>query len=165
MNLNPLEQIDPVVVMIAALIFAATYLALRRVFLGPVIGALEDRRALVTECSAECEKTTKAVEDAERKAREALDRAHKDAEEHIRQERDAMEVERRRALAEARRRASEQLAAGREDIRTARADEKETVRERASDCVGVACEKLLGPGIEAPSIADAVARVTDQRLA
>ena len=46
LNLNPLTQIDPIVIVATIVIFVATYFALRRVFIAPYLAVMEQRERL-----------------------------------------------------------------------------------------------------------------------
>ena len=46
LNLNPLTQIDPIVIMAIIVVFVATYFALRHFFVYPYLAVMEERERL-----------------------------------------------------------------------------------------------------------------------
>jgi len=161
MNLNPMTQIDPVVIVGVMLIVLVTYLLLRRVFVLPYLRVMEERERLFEAADArhdEADASTRAAQhSAQQLVADAAAQAEKtraDATEHA----DAYRTAR---LAEAAAGASSALEAGRELIAADRARELEGLRAQACECVRLACERLLGAADEA-AVSSAVDRALER---
>jgi F0F1-type ATP synthase membrane subunit b/b' len=144
LNLNPLTQIDPIVIVAVIVIFVATYFALRRVFIMPYVLVMEKRErlfenademldraeALERESLANSEATVAAAATA---AEELRVTSQTGAEEYRRQRVDAATQE-----------ASVLLESGRAEIAAARSEQSAKLRAQVQECVGLACDRLLG---------------------
>jgi F0F1-type ATP synthase membrane subunit b/b' len=144
LNLNPLSQIDPVVIVAVILIFTVTYFLLRRVFVAPYVAVMDERDDLFDVADArfaDAEATDRKADfDAERTLAEAAAAA-----EQIRAEaRERADSYRRGRLTAATQSASSTLETGRAEISAQREESMARLRDEAIDCVGVACDQLLG---------------------
>ena len=144
LNLNPISQIEPVVIVIMIAIFIATYFALRRVFVLPYVAVMEKRERLFEHAEESREEAAKIERAAREDAQLALDEAARAGEELRSASRDRCDAYQHEKLTEATTSASALLEQGRAQISAARAEQSVALRRQVMDCVGVACERLLG---------------------
>lgn len=144
MDLNPLNQIEPYLIIAVVVLFALTYQVLKRVYFLPYIDVMEAREARLVAAEAQADEAVAILEDAERQAGELVDSARERADRIVREARDRAESERRLAAVTAGEQAGKALEEGRARIAAARTTELERLRSEALDCVGIACEKLIG---------------------
>jgi len=163
LNLNPLSQIDPIVIIAVAVIFIATYVALRKVFVLPYLAVMEQRERLLGEADEQIRQAEELLRAADLDAETALTQAAQSAEELRAQARERADEYRRAKVDEATRAASERLERGRAEIAAARDTELAQLRGQAIECVGIACTQLVGaPDREA--IEAAVDRLMARRV-
>ena len=155
MNLNPMTQIDPVVIVGIMLIVVVTYVLLRRVFVLPYVRVMEERERLFESSDASlveadgCRRGAK--ESAEQLVSDAADQAEK-----LRADALAEADEyRAKRMSSASAGATAVLEHGRDEIVADRTAELAHLREQACACVGLACDKLLG-GADPVAVATAV---------
>jgi F-type H+-transporting ATPase subunit b len=144
LSLNPLDQIDPIVIGATVAIFALTYFTLRRVFVLPYLRVMEQRERMFEEADERADEEDRATGEAEQQAKAKVAEAREAADELLgeaAQQADAYKTER---LQSATTTASERLEQGRAEIAQARESELARLREEAVDCVGKACDRLLG---------------------
>ncbi|TLM78535.1 MAG: hypothetical protein FDZ70_04005 [Actinobacteria bacterium] len=143
MELNPLGQIQPVVIIAVAIIFAATFVLLRRVFVLPYVAVMTERDRLIEESEARDAEAARIVAAADADAAALVETARVEADGALREARARADDYRRERLHAATDAASERLQAGRELIGRAREREEEVVRRQAIECVELACERLF----------------------
>lgn len=163
MDLNPLNQLDPVVIFGVIGIFVVTFVALRRVYVAPYVAVMQEREALFDEADARAAEAAKVRSEAAAEAASVRDSAREEAERLVAEATERAEryrQERARAGADA---AAARLEEGRAQIARAREIELERLRAQATECVGLACERLLGTS-ERADIEAAVDRLLDRRL-
>jgi F0F1-type ATP synthase membrane subunit b/b' len=146
LNLNPLSQsqIDPLVMIAIVVIFIATYFALRRVFVFPYLAVMEERERLFEHSDETLDRADELERQAAENAENAVAQAAAAAEELRARAKESAEQYRRQRVEAATQEASVLLESGRAEIASARADQADKLRERALDCVGLACDRLLG---------------------
>lgn len=163
MELDPLAQLDPVVVGGTMVVFGATYAALRRVFFDPVIDAMEERRARCEAAAETCSGAEALIADAKAAAAAAVEGAREEADRVLAGSREAAEAERDARVADARERAEGMLRAGRAEILEAREAEVAALTTEARECVSLACSKLVGH-VDDEVVAEVVDRVVGRTL-
>ncbi|MBI5231764.1 MAG: ATP synthase F0 subunit B [Coriobacteriales bacterium] len=145
MNLNPLDQIHPWVMIAVAAIFTATYFALRRVFVLPYVHVMEEREKLLSEGEGLRADEAQVRQQAEREGAEVLAAASESADGRVKAAQAEADEYRSTTLATANAEASERLIAGRTAIAADRETAQQAMREQAIECVVLACERLVGP--------------------
>ena len=160
MNLNPMTQIDPVVIVAMVLIVAVTYVLLRRVFVLPYLNVLEQRERLFCDSEDRLNEADRCADTALEEAEQAVADAAEQAEKIRADAHETADAYRAKRIGEASAGASTVLEHGRELIAADRAKEVERMRTQACECVGLACERLLGKADE-----QAVASAVDRALA
>jgi len=162
LNLNPLTQIEPVVIVAIALIFLATFWALRRVFVTPYLAVMEERERLFEDADDARDQADALAENA---AAEAASIAQA-ADERIRDLREASQARQdayaKQRLAEAGAQAATLLESGRASIASTRESQAEHVQSQAEECVAQACERLLG-STDSAVVSAAVERAVQRR--
>lgn len=144
LNLNPITQIEPLVIIAIMVIFVATYFALKRVFVLPYLAVMEERERLFDHADESLRQAAQIEASARQDAQRVLDDAAHAAEELRSASRDRCDAYQAKQLAEATATASALLEAGRADIASAREQQSASLRAQVEDCVGVACGRLLG---------------------
>lgn len=158
MDLNPLNQINPVTIGATVAIFSGTYVVLRKAVFVPLVTAMEDRQDRVDAGLDAADEAYRLTREAESQAAERLRLERLEGDQLIDAAREKAERRREEFLSVAEKDAAACLDAGRSKIAQARAAEVSELRREALDCVGLACEKLLVPIDEATaaSIVDSV---------
>jgi len=162
-NLNPLTQIDPIIIVATIVIFLATYFALRRLFIFPYLAVMEERERLFEDADERRYSAGEIERSARQDAQHALDEAARAAEELNAASRVRCDSYQRQCLSEATAQASKILEAGRIEIAAARAKESDGLRDQVQDCVGVACSRLLGD-VDSDAVGSAVERAMARRM-
>lgn len=144
LNLNPIDQIHPVVVVAVMLIIVATYFALRRVYVFPYLRVLEDRERIFETADAENAEATQCVAEANVESERTIAEAVAEAEAMRAEAHAAAEGYHRDQVTKATNAAAARLEEGRAQIAQARASELERLRAEASECVHMACGQLVG---------------------
>lgn len=144
LNLNPIDQLDPIVIVFTAIAFVLTLFALRKVFVLPYLAVMDAREQMFAEADGRASETEAALEAARVESGQAVAAATVEAEQMLADARDHADAYRRERLDTATRAASQRLERGRAEIAEARANELAQVRQQAVDCVGIACAHLLG---------------------
>lgn len=163
MELNPLAQIDPIVIGGTIVVFSATYVAMRKVFFDPVIDVMEERHARCKDAAHVCEEAQVLVATADSEALAAVEAAREEADRLLAESRQAAEAERDRRIAHARERVERALEVGRAEILEAKEAEVEALTKEARECVGLACAKLVGR-VDDEVVGDVVERVVARTL-
>jgi F-type H+-transporting ATPase subunit b len=145
MNLNPLDQLEPVTIAATVGIFTLTYAALRRFVFVPLVSVMEDRREHVDAGLDAGREAKRLTDEANAAAASRVEQARADAEGRLEAARERWIHERDARVAQAQAAAQKQLDEGRAKIVLARETEIETLRHEALDCVGLACSKLEVP--------------------
>jgi F-type H+-transporting ATPase subunit b len=154
MDLNPLNQIQPVVIVSAMAIFGFVLFALRKLYFLPYIEVMERRALRLDEAAAQEAEADRLVGEAQSEADSLLTEAREEADRVLREAREASERRRREILEKANVQAAASLEKGRSRLASARTTELSSLRQEAVDCVAIACEKLLGePNDEAAAMA------------
>lgn len=143
LNLNPLTQIDPIVIVAIIVIFVATYFALRRVFIQPYLEVMEERERLFEHADEMLEHAEVVERQAAENAEASIAEAAAAAEELRMRSKESAEQYRRQRVGAATQEASALLEAGRAEIASARAEQLAKLRTQVVDCVGLACDQLL----------------------
>lgn len=144
MDLNPLNQLDPLIIGATVLVFFATYLMMRRVFSDKVVRTMEQRRLRCEAADELCREAKAQINEAEEGAAELAERTAEEAEGIVQIAREEAQVNKGKAVAEARKRTEEQLREGRAHIEREKDAEIARVRTEAIECVNLACEKIVG---------------------
>jgi len=146
MQLDPIGQLNPYVIVATMVIVALTYVALRRWLFVPYIVVLDERQARLdagrerlAEAEASRQQAVWEVASIEADARAKAEAIEHDALEEA-------EAHRKRTMDEAIRDVDVLLARERAHIAKAREQETARVRSEAVTCVGVACTRLFGEG-------------------
>ncbi|HEY5541112.1 MAG TPA: hypothetical protein VIL41_06635 [Coriobacteriia bacterium] len=158
LNLNPLSQIDPIVIVAIIVIFVATYFALRRVFVMPYLAVMEERERLFEDADDMLDRADAVERQAAENAEATVAAAATAAEELRMASRDSAEQYRRQRVEAATQEASLLLESGRAQIASARAEQGVKLRAQVLDCVGLACDRMLGKH-DAETVEAAVDRV------
>jgi F-type H+-transporting ATPase subunit b len=143
-SLNPIDQINGMVIVFTILVAVATMLAFRKVFVLPFVAVMEDRERdleAAEEILSEAERLTEGVGPL---AEGILTEARSESEAIMQKAREDAESYRKERLNQANERAAKVLEDGRRQIAAERDTEMQAIRERAVECVTTACEKLLG---------------------
>ena len=160
MNLNPITQLDPVIIIAMVLIIAVTYVLMRRYFVMPYLHVLEERQRLFENSDAQRDEAVVSVEVAQQHSEDVVAEAAEQAEKIRNDARAAADEYRAKCVGEATAKATAVLEKGRELIAAERAVELEKLRDQARECVGLACNRLLGRADD-----EAVASAVDRALA
>jgi len=143
-ELNPLNQIDPITVALTIVVFIATYWLMRKVFFDKTIAVMEAREVRCHDAEEACRRAQAVIAQAEHRAEETAAATHDEAEALITRTREEAEEEKVSLLAQARQQAEARLQEGRTEVLAAREREITSLRTEAIECVGLACEKLAG---------------------
>jgi F-type H+-transporting ATPase subunit b len=143
-DLNPLNQIQPVVIGAVMLIFTAVWFVLRKVYFLPYIEVMEARERRFETAEAREAEAQRIVADAEPETRRMVDEAQAEADRILTDAREEAARYRRNTLKAANDEAARLLEEGRSKLASARTAELTAVRQEAVDCVNLACGKLLG---------------------
>lgn len=144
LNLNPLTQIDPIVIVAIIVVFIATYFALRHFFVYPYLAVMEERERLFDVADDTLDRADEVARLAAQNAEATVATAAAHAEELREGARQAAEEYRRQRVDAATQEASALLESERAKIAAARAEQADKLREQARDCVGLACDRMLG---------------------
>lgn len=144
LNLNPIDQLHPVVIVAVMLVVIATYFALRRVYVLPYLRVMEQRDGFLETADVEYVEATQRVEEAKLESERAVAEAAAEVEAMRADARARADEYRRTRIAEATSAAATVLEHGRATIAAARAAELQRLREEAAVCVGEACGQLIG---------------------
>ena len=162
LNLNPLTSIQPITIVLIILIFMATYFALRRVFVSPFLAVMEERERLFDEADETLAQADEIEQRARQDAEQILDEAAQDVERLRLESRARCDEYQHQRVGEAAASASAILEEGRGKIASQRAEQRERLRAQVTDCVGIACTRLLGRA-EQKVVDEAVDRAMDRR--
>ena len=144
LNLNPLASIQPITIVLIIAIFIATYFAFRKVFVYPYVAVMEEREHLFDEADEALEQADEVDRRAHEEAERVLDEAAVYAETaRLASKTRAGEYQRQR-VGEATTKAAGILEEGRAKIAAERAGQSGRLRSQVTDCVGIACTRLLG---------------------
>lgn len=144
LNLNPIDQIHPVVVVAVMLIVVATYFALRKAYVFPYLHVLEEREQIFEKADAENAEATQCVSEASAACELMVAEAVAEAEAMRAEAHGRAEQYRRAQVTKATNAAAARLEEGRAQIAQARSAEVERLRSEAAECVQVACGQLVG---------------------
>jgi F-type H+-transporting ATPase subunit b len=144
MDLNPLNQLNIFIIAATVVVFVATYLMLRRFFADKVVRVMEQRRVRCEVAEKLCQEAQASIAEAEQAAAELGTTTGEEAEGIVQVAREKAQVEKGQALTEARKRTEELLREGRAEIEREKQAEIARVRTEAIECVGLACEKIVG---------------------
>lgn len=156
-DLNPLSagQLSLVTMAVVAVIFLATYFGLRKFFVLPLLAVMRERGRMVEAARDDQNEAARVLESANTDAASTLADARAKADTLLAEAREESLEAKREQIAAATRQASQRLEAGRAEIAQAREKSMAMMRDQAIECVGIACDELLGSA-EQPSISDAV---------
>ena len=160
MNLNPMTQLDPVIIVGMVLIIAVTYVLLRRYYVMPYLHVLEERQRLFEISDARLDEIDSGTQDAQQRSEDIVAEAAEQAEKIRSDARASAGEYRTKCVGEATALATAALEKGRETIAKERALELSKLREQACECVGLACGRLLGHADD-----EAVASAVERALA
>jgi len=163
LNLNPISQLDPFVIVSIALIVTVTYFALRRAFVMPYLRVMDERERVFEVADGKHTEAEDVRRSADLEAEATLSRAAQAAEETRAQARERADAYHRQRIDDATRIASERLEHGRAQIAEQRAGELERLRTEAVECVGLACTQLLGEA-DPELVGAAVERTMTRRI-
>jgi F-type H+-transporting ATPase subunit b len=163
LNLNPITQIQPLLVAGIVVLFIVTYFVLRRVFVRPYLAVLESRERRFEHAEQSRERCAQARLDAQAEADRLLAEASKHSETLHAESDERCDEYRRSRIAEASSRAAALLDEGRNKIAAERAKHSAEMRGEVEECVGVACKRLLGRS-DPEAVANAVERAAARRI-
>ncbi|MDR3686136.1 MAG: hypothetical protein P4L93_04160 [Coriobacteriia bacterium] len=163
LNLNPLTQIDPIVIVAIIVIFIATYFALRHFFVYPYLAVMEERERLFDVADDTLDRADEVTRLAAANAEATVAAAAAQAEELRESTQQIAEEYRRGRVDAATQEASALLDSERAKIAAARAEQAEKLRALALECVGLACDRMLG-GHDAETVDAAVDRLIARGL-
>ena len=159
-SLNPLDQLQAPVIIAVIVIVALTYVLLRRVFFAPYVRVMEERDTKLEAAEAVIAEADAALADAEPETQRLLASARERADEILRVSQEEDAAYRRDVIDAAMNESSTSLERGSAELGGEREREAESLREKAIECVTLACEKLLGS-----SHPDVVSAAVDKQLA
>ena len=162
MDLNPLNQINPTVIVAEMAIFTGMYVGLRRWFVLPYLKVIEERQARIEEGDARVAEAERLLADSAAEAETLLSQAHEKADRIVRESHEEADAERRRIVQAALDEVSAYLEEGRAEVARARQTEISGQRDEAVECVTVACGKLMGRA-DGELAAEAVDRLLARR--
>jgi F0F1-type ATP synthase membrane subunit b/b' len=163
-DLNPLNQIDPLIIVATIAIIGVTFVLLKRYFVEPYLDVMERREDSLRDAEQRRDEARQLLAAAQEDAESSLAEARVKAEQAVSQARDRVAAYRKERIATASGHAATQLEEGRAHIESERAVELERLRERAIECVGLACKNLLGAA-DSEAVEQAVDRLMARRLA
>jgi F0F1-type ATP synthase membrane subunit b/b' len=163
MELNPLNQIDPIVILSVMTVFAITYVLLRRTFILPYLEVMEARAARLDHADEMTREAQGLLEEAEGQAGPMLTQAREKADRILREARDAADSERRGIAEETTAEVARWLESGRAQLSEERRHELDLLRTEAVTCVSAACTRLVGH-TDGDRAEAAVERVLARRL-
>lgn len=161
MNLNPISQLDPVVIVLAATIFLLTFAGLRRFFVLPYVEVMEARDRLCEDAEACVSEAAAVARSADLEAEGILRDAAQTAEQVRTEALTEVEEYRRATVDAAQKKAAAHLESGRTQIAALRSAQLAAVHDQAVECVGLACDQLLGDG-EDTAVPTTVDRVMNE---
>ena len=162
-SLNPIDQIQlPVIFAVMGLV-AVTFFALRRVFFKPFIAVMEDREVRLEVAESTLAESERTLAEAEPEAQGIIAAAREKADGLLCTARDDVESYRRETIEAALQKAAGTLERGRAEIGSARETEVASLREKAIECVTLACDKLMGSADPA-AVAGAVDKLLARRV-
>jgi len=162
LNLNPLSQIDPVVMIAVVLVIIVTYVVLRRVFVLPYMHAMEAREGLFETARSQFREVDRLTVESQAACEAAIAQATAQAEDLRSEAQERAAAYRSERVAEASRQASEMLETGRAKIEAERTEEMSGVRSQAVECVSVACTQLVG-SVTTETVENAVDRLLERK--
>ncbi len=145
MELNPLAQIDLLIVAVTIVVFVGTYWALRKVMIDRTVAVMEARRRRCREAETAASEALALTAEADRRAEEIAESARQKADSIVTDAREAAEAEKTFRVAAARARIDQRLRSGRTATLAEREAEVAALKLEASECVGLVCGKLAGP--------------------
>lgn len=163
MELNPLKQINPMVVVAVIIIFTGTYYTLRKIFFLPLIEVMERRNERIKNSRLQVEEAQRAVNQAEKEADEIVSKAKEEADSIVRNMSEKLEELKKFQIEQAREEADKFLEDGRKEILLTKDVEQAKLRKEAVECVGLACGKLLGK-VEANTVESVVDKLMTKRI-
>ena len=143
-GLNPLDQIQPWVIVAIIVIYALTLLALRRVFFLPLIEVMERRELELEAAEATIAEAERVIAETEPEALRIVAEAHEKADGLRQRSREKAETYRRETVDAAMHASAAALEKGRASIAAERKAEVAQMRDQAVECVTLACDKLVG---------------------
>lgn len=144
MELNPIKQIDPMVIGATVATFTITYVVMRKAFFLPVIDVMERRHARAIAADQKYREADEIVGAAESECDEIREAANEQVSALVAKSRAKADEARESRLAEARAEAERRLEEGRAAIREEADLERAKLRSEAVECVSLSCEKLFG---------------------
>jgi len=163
MELNPLKQINPVVVASVIVIFTCTYYVLRKVFFLPLIEVMEKRHERIQNSQLQLTEAQRIVGQAEKEASEIVAKAREEADSISRDMRERIEEIRKAGIDTAKDGADRFLEDGRKGILMSKEAEQAKLRKEAVECVGLACDKLLGK-VETNTVESVIDKLMAKRM-
>lgn len=144
MALDPLKQLDLLVIGAVAVIFLVTYLLLRRVFFAPLIAVMERRALRIDTAHTRKAEAEHVLEDARRRSENTIQAAREEGGRLLDAAREmsikASEVKRAEILPEV----DAIRARGKEEILALRRSEEARLAEELCACVGQTLAKMVG---------------------
>jgi F0F1-type ATP synthase membrane subunit b/b' len=145
MDLNPINQLASWwVVPIVMVIAWTTYVVLKKVFVTPYVLVMEERDQQLEAAEAVLAEAERIVAQAQPEAERIVAEAREAADSVLRAARDETETYARAAIEKAMDESARSLEDGRAKIAAAKESELASLRQEATECVGLACEQLLG---------------------
>jgi F0F1-type ATP synthase membrane subunit b/b' len=161
LNLNPLSQIDPVVIVAVIVIFVVMFLLLRRLYVRPYLQVMEAREDLFSTARGQSAEGERITRESELHAEQVLSKAATDAEELRSAAQSRADAYRKEQLAQASLESSGLLEKGRAELLAVREHERASVQSQAIECVTVACTQLLGD-VDAEAVESTVNRLMER---
>ena len=163
MDLNPLNQIVPVTIGSTMAIFLGTFAVVRKAYFLPYVHVMEAREARFERAKEQHSEADRMWAESEAIATEVVSSAQAEADSIVKAGKDQSERERKTILEDAMQEVTGTLERGRAEIAKARESELATLRQQAADCVGLACEKLVG-GVDRITVESAVDKLIAKRV-
>ena len=163
MELNPLKQINPVVVASVIVIFTCTYYVLRKVFFLPLIEVMEKRHERIQNSQLQLTEARRIVGQAEKEGSEIVAKTREEADSISRDMRERIEEIRKAGIDSAKEEADKFMEDGRKGILMSKEAEQTKLRKEAVECVGLACDKLLGK-VETNTVESVIDKLMAKRM-
>lgn len=144
MQLDPFKQLDPIVIGVCVSIVVIAYFVLRKWFFLPYIEVMQERAERLDAAHAVREEARQVSEGATWEVASLQGSAKADAEQIERAAQEEATTYRKESMAAVVTEIDELLKSGRLEIAAQAETEAAELRTQAIDCVGLACEQLLG---------------------
>jgi F0F1-type ATP synthase membrane subunit b/b' len=164
MDLNPINQLAAWWVIPAVMaIVGMTFVVFKRVFVIPYVLVMEERDRNLESAEDILAEAERIVAEAEPEAQRLVAEAREQADSILRTAHDETETYARAAVERSMEESARSLEEGRAKMSSAKEAELASLRQEAVECVGLACEQLLG-STDADKIEAAVDRLFARKI-